>query len=117
MTRFICSFLIFIVLPGCEGDRLVFREKGDAIVSKNSICIKASSSDILNYYNLSSSVNGYSKPLIAESAIAKKFPDTCITADLKPSEDYTLLYEINSKKYRFEFRINKYWYVINTTKG
>lgn len=117
MTRFLYLLLIFIVLSGCVGDRLVFREKGDASVNKSSICIKSSSNDVLSYYNLSSSVNSYSKPLVAESNIIKEFPDTCIKVDLKPDEDYTLLYVLNSIKYRFEFSVDKRWHVTNTTKG
>ena len=117
MKRFAYLFLMFILLAGCEGDRLVFRDKGDAIINKGSICIKSSANDILRYYNLSSSVNSYEKPLIAESDIEKKFPNTCIKVDLKTGEDYTLLYELNSKGYRLEFRVNKDWHIIRTTKG
>ncbi|WP_435946536.1 putative T6SS immunity periplasmic lipoprotein [Dryocola sp. BD586] len=116
MIRCFCLLLLFIQLSGCEGDRLTFRNGGDADVGNNLICIKSTAGDTLSYYNLSSSFNDYREPLVAESNIVKKFPDTCMKVRLRSGENYTLLYELNEKKYRFEFRIDEGGNVINTTR-
>ena len=36
-----------------------------------------------------------------------------MSVNLKAGEDYTFLYVMNSKKYRFEFKIDKAWHVKN----
>ncbi|MBT0728152.1 hypothetical protein HGT73_12340 [Rosenbergiella australiborealis] len=99
------SFMLFF-LSGCIGDRLVFRDKGDAVVLKNSICIASEPGDIVGFYMLSYSVNNYHPPLVMEDGIARKYPNTCIKVELVNNSDYGLVYTINGKNYRFEFNID-----------
>ncbi|MBT0723807.1 hypothetical protein HH682_04990 [Rosenbergiella sp. S61] len=93
---------------------MVFRDKGDAVVLKNSICIASESGDVLDYYMLSYSVNNYHPPLIMEDDIAKKYPNTCIKIELVNNADYGLVYTINGRNYRFEFNIDVNGKITNT---
>ena len=89
----LCLFLF--LLMGCAGDRLSFHQAGSATVNENRICISSFPGDILEYYSLSSSENNFEAPLSIEDNIVKKHSDTCIPLTLK--------YELNGKKYQFEF--------------
>jgi hypothetical protein len=100
-------FLILcVLLTGCVGDRLDFRNKGDVFIDKNSICVKAKSGDVLTYYLLSSSINNYEKPLEVGTDVSKKYPDTCIFTALEKNTAYDLIYVLNGDKYRVEFFID-----------
>lgn len=96
-------YLLFFLLTGCVGDRLSFHQAGSATVNENRICITSFPGDTLEYYSLSSSENKYEKPLLMEDNIARKYSDTCISLMLKNNTNYELIYELNGKKYRFEF--------------
>ncbi|WP_413081216.1 putative T6SS immunity periplasmic lipoprotein [Yersinia thracica] len=105
MIRFILLILC-VLLTGCVGDRLEFRNKGDALIDKNSICVKAKSGDVLTYYLLSSSTDNYEKPLEVGTGVNMKYPNICIFTVLKNNTDYDLIYVLNGGKYRIEFSID-----------
>ncbi|HHL2498293.1 TPA: putative T6SS immunity periplasmic lipoprotein [Yersinia enterocolitica] len=105
MIRFVLLILC-VLLTGCVGDRLEFRNKGDALIDKNSICVKAKSGDVLTYYLLSSSTDNYEKPLEVGTDVNKKYPDICIFTALKNNTTYDLIYVLNGEKYRMEFSID-----------
>ncbi|WP_294900022.1 putative T6SS immunity periplasmic lipoprotein [Tatumella sp. UBA2305] len=106
MIKYFYMSFLFFLLSGCTGDRLVFRNKGNAVVSKDSICITSKPGDVLEYYMLSYSVNNYHPPLNMEEDIAKKYPETCIKTELKNNAAYGLIYTMSGKNYRFEFNID-----------
>lgn len=98
--------ILCVLLTGCVGDRLDFRNKGDAFIDKNSICVKAKPGDVLTYYLLSSSINNYEKPLEVGTDVSKKYPDICIFTALENNTDYDLIYVLSGEKYRVEFSID-----------
>ncbi|CNL85270.1 putative T6SS immunity periplasmic lipoprotein [Yersinia aldovae] len=111
-------FLILCaLLVGCVGDRLDFRNKGDVLIHKNSICIKAKSGDTLTYYLLSSSTDNYEKPLEVGTNVSKKYPDICIFTTLENNTAYDLIYVLNGGKYRVEFSINGDGIIPESYKG
>ena len=101
-------FLVMFIITGCgPGDRLVFRHPGEVRIVDQHLCIRSSPGDHLSYYSLSYSADQYQNSLAYEDNIDRKFPDTCIVADLKKTADYNLLYIINGIKYRVDFSINE----------
>ena len=96
-------WLLCFLLAGCVGDRLEFRNKGDAVVDNDSICIISKPGDVLTYYLLTSSTDNYQKPVAVSTNIQKRHPATCIKYDVKFPAKYSLIYILNNKKYRFEF--------------
>lgn len=77
-------FLVMFIITGCgPGDRLVFRHPGEVRIVDQHLCICSSPGDHLSYYSLSYSADQYQNPLAYEDNIDRKFPDTCIVADLK----------------------------------
>ena len=97
--------VFFLFLSGCTGDTLDFRHQGNARIEKDSICITSSPNDVLRFYLLTSSLDNYQKPLAMEDNIARKYPDTCINADVVQPADYDLMYKLNEKKYRLSFTV------------
>ncbi|GLR11090.1 hypothetical protein COO59_15095 [Mixta theicola] len=99
--------LFLLILASCgSGDKLQFNLPGDANITLNSICINAKSGEILSYYLLSSSVNQYKKPLSMEDDIQKFYPNMCVFSRFEKNESYTLIYILDQKKYRVEFRVD-----------
>ncbi|MGD8165093.1 putative T6SS immunity periplasmic lipoprotein [Pantoea sp. FN0307] len=106
MRNFILLALFFLTSCG-SGDRLQFRNPGNASITLNSVCINAQPGKVLSYYLLSSSVNHYKKPIATEDNIKKSYPDTCISTSLQSDAKYTLIYILDNDKYRLEFSVDR----------
>lgn len=99
-------FLLVLLISGCVGDRLDFRNEGAVYQKDNSsICVKSAEGDTITYYLLSSSENNYQKPLLFADHITKKYPEHCFNVTLKKDVIYNLLYEMNDVKYRVNFKL------------
>lgn len=113
MKKIILLFLLMLVSCG-SGDKLQFNLPGNAAITLNSICINAQPGEILSYYLLSSPVNQYKKPISTEDNIQRFYPDTCVVSSLEKDGSYTLIYILNQKKYRLEFKVNHQGNIIKT---
>lgn len=70
---------------------------GGFAIKDNVICVGGTYGDILNSYTLTSSADGYKKPLLV-SHDALKFPNMCFTVpvEIKYGYTYRLTYKINN---------------------
>ncbi|WP_213716291.1 putative T6SS immunity periplasmic lipoprotein [Cedecea lapagei] len=99
--------LLVLLISGCVGDRLEFRNAG-TVYQKNSdvICIKSKEGDVITWYLLTSSEDTYRQSLFFADYVQKKYPDHCFNLMLKKDVTYNLLYEMNNVKYRVNFALD-----------
>ncbi|WP_435945287.1 putative T6SS immunity periplasmic lipoprotein [Dryocola sp. BD586] len=105
---FFCLWVFLLCACQSEADKLAFANAGAAIIEANRICLSVNKRDVLSYYYLSSSEDGYRKSILMSGhhPLHLSYPDTCIKVALKPGYKYGLLYTMNNIDYRYEFFID-----------
>ena len=106
MKRLAILPLIFL-LAGCPGGNPAPHSRAPFINGEH-LCFSTDKKDVLNYYTIDSSDNGDIQTVVSSgyNKLNISYPDNCMDVKWKSSHTYVINYELNDKKYVYEFFID-----------